>query len=57
MELPVMRAWQAILVSFLFFAPSVANAKTIQIVDDPGGLLIAYQMHWAMLAPEKVNVE
>jgi len=33
---PVMRAWQAILASFLFFAPS-ANAKTIQIVDDPGG--------------------
>jgi hypothetical protein len=56
MELPVMRAWQAVLVLFLFFAPSVAHAKTFHIFDDRGGLVIAYQMRWAMLAPEKVNV-
>ena len=52
-----MRAWQAVLASFLFFAPSVTNAETIQISDDRGGLVIAYQMHWAMLAPENVNVQ
>jgi hypothetical protein len=51
-----MRAWQAALASFLFFAPSVTNAETIQISDDRGGFVIAYQMHWAMLAPENVNV-
>ena len=52
-----MRAWQAALASFLFFAPSVTNAETIQISDDRGGLVIAYQMHWAMLAPENVMYE
>ena len=36
-----MRAWQAVLASFLFFAPSVTNAETIQISDDRGGLVLS----------------
>lgn len=56
-EVSVLRAWHAILASFLLFAPPVAKAKTIQIVDDRGGLVIAYQMQWAMLGPQGVNVQ
>ena len=53
----VLTAWHAVLASFLLLAPSVANAKTVQIVDDRGGLVIAYEMQWAMLAPQSVNVQ
>ena len=56
-EVSAMRAWHAVLASFLLFAPSLANAKTVQIIDDRGGLVIAYQMQWAMLAPQRVNVQ
>ena len=55
-ELSALRAWHAVLASFLLFAPLVANAETVQIIDDRGGLVIAYQMQWAMLAPS-VNVQ
>jgi hypothetical protein len=50
-EVSALRAWHAVLASFLFFASSVANAETVQIIDDRGGPVIAYQMQWAMLAP------
>jgi hypothetical protein len=56
-EVCELRAWHAVLASFLFFAPPVANAETVQIIDDRGGLIIAYQMQWAMLAPQSVNVQ
>ena len=56
-EVCELRTWHAVLASFLFFAPPVANAETVQIIDDRGGLIIAYQMQWAMLAPQSVNVQ
>ena len=56
-ELSALRAWHAVLASFLFFSPPVANALTVKIIDDRGGLVIAYQMQWAMLAPQSVNVK
>jgi hypothetical protein len=56
-EVSALRAWHAVLASFLRFAPPVANAETVQIIDDRGGLIIAYQMQWAMLAPQIVNVQ
>jgi hypothetical protein len=56
-EVCELRAWHAVLASFLFFAPPVANAETVQIIDDRGGLIIAYRMQWAMLAPQSVNVQ
>ncbi len=56
-EVYALRAWYAVLASFLLFAPPVANAETVQIIDDRGGLVIAYQMQWAMLAPQRVNVQ
>jgi len=52
-----LRACHAVLASFLLFAPPIANAETVQIIDDRGGLVIAYQMQWAMLAPQSVNVQ
>jgi hypothetical protein len=52
-----MKTWHAVLASILLVAPSLANAKTVQIFDDRGGLVIAYQMQWAMLAPQRVNVQ
>jgi hypothetical protein len=51
-----MRAWQAVLVSFLFLAPSVVNAETVQISDDRGGLLSEYQIRWTQLAARGVKV-
>jgi hypothetical protein len=56
-EVSALRAWHAVLASFLLFAPPVAKAETVQIIDDRGGLVIAYQMQWAMLAPQSVNVQ
>jgi hypothetical protein len=56
-EVSALRVWHAVLASFLFFAPPVANAETVQIIDDRGGLIIAYRMQWAMLAPQSVNVQ
>ncbi len=56
-EVSALRAWHVVLASFFLFAPPVANAETIQIVDDRGGLVIAYQMQWAMLAPQSVDVQ
>ena len=56
-EVSAMKAWHAVLASILLVAPSLANAKTVQIFDDRGGLVIAYQMQWAMLAPQRVNVQ
>jgi hypothetical protein len=56
-EVSALRVWHAVLASFLFFAPSVANAETVQIIDDRGGLIIGYQMQWAMLTPQGVNVQ
>jgi hypothetical protein len=53
---PAMKVWHAVLASLLLFAPSVANAETVQILDDRGGLVFAYQMQWAMLAPQRLNV-
>jgi len=44
-EVSALRVWHAVLASFLFFAPSVANAETVQIIDDRGGFIIAYQMY------------
>ena len=38
-EVCELRAWHAVLASFLFFAPPVANAETVQIIDDRGGLI------------------
>ena len=43
-EVCELRAWHAVLASVLFFAPPVANAETVQIIDDRGRLIIAYQM-------------
>jgi hypothetical protein len=34
----------------------VAYAETVQILDDRGGLVFAYQMQWAILAPQRLNV-
>jgi hypothetical protein len=51
-----MRAWQVVLVSFLFLAPSVVNAETVQISDDRGGLLSEYQIRWTQLAARGVKV-
>jgi hypothetical protein len=56
-EVCAMKVWHAVLASLLLFAPPVANAKTVQIIDDRGGLVIAYQMQWTMLAPQSVNVQ
>ena len=56
-EVSALRAWHAVLASFLLFAPPVAKAETVQIIDDRRGLVIAYQMQWAMLAPQSVNVQ
>jgi hypothetical protein len=44
-EVSALGVWHAVLASFLFFAPSVANAETVQIIDDRGGFIIAYQMY------------
>jgi hypothetical protein len=55
-EVSAMKVWHAVLASLLLFAPSVANAETVQILDDRGGLVFAYQMQWAMLAPQRLNV-
>ena len=43
-EVSALRARHAVLASFFFFASPVANAETVQIIDDRGGLVIAYQM-------------
>jgi len=56
LEVSALRAWPTVLASFPF-CPPVANAETVQIVDGRGGLVIAYQMQWAMLAPQSVNVK
>ena len=56
-EVSALRAWHAVLASFLLFAPPVANAETVKIIDDRGGLIIAYQMQWATLTPQGVNVQ
>jgi hypothetical protein len=45
-EVSALRAWHAVLASFLLFASPVAKAETVQIIDDRGGLVIAYQMQW-----------
>ncbi len=55
-EASTIKVWHAVLAFPLLFAPSVANAETVQILDDRGGLVFAYQMQWAMLAPQRVNV-
>jgi hypothetical protein len=56
-EVSALGACHAVLASFLLFAPPFGNAETVQIIDDRGGLVVAYQMQWAMLAPQRVNVQ
>jgi hypothetical protein len=46
-----------LLAAILAFATSVARAETIvNVSDDHGGLLFAYQLQWAGLATQKVSV-
>lgn len=52
----MMRAWQLLLVAIVSLTAIVARAETIDVSDDHGGLLSAYQAQWATLAAQGVNV-
>jgi hypothetical protein len=51
-----MRAWQCVLVAILSLVTSVASAETVEITNDRGGLVLAYQMKWEKLALQHTNV-
>jgi hypothetical protein len=55
-----MKAWQstlfAVVVAIIGLGTSGARAGTVDVLDEHGGLLMAYQLQWANLAAQKVNV-
>lgn len=51
-----MRFWQCCLVFILSLVASLARAETVEITDDRGGLVFAYQLKWEQLQTQKVNV-
>jgi len=51
-----MKVSQYIFAAILTLGASVASAETIDVSDDHGGLLAAYQAQWAQLSTQGVNV-
>jgi hypothetical protein len=51
-----MRARQCLLALISCLAASAANAETVEITNDRGGVLFLYQIRWEKLAAQKVNV-
>jgi len=51
-----MKIWPCILAAILTLGASVASAETIDVSDDHGGLLMAYQQQWAQLSARGLNV-
>jgi hypothetical protein len=53
------KALRSVLVAFLSlpFAASAANAVTVEVSDDHGGILPLYQARWHDLAEQNVRVE
>ena len=51
-----MKIWPCILTAILTLGASVASAETIDVSDDHGGLLMAYQQQWAQLSAQGMNV-
>jgi len=54
-EVSATRAWNAVLAPLLLFASSVANAETVQILDDRGASYSLIKCI-GLLAPQRLNV-
>lgn len=51
-----MRAWQALVIAFVFSTAAAARAETVKIAGDYGGFLVAYEAKFAKLAAEHANI-